>query len=97
MNLELGSVDPFIVFADADLDVAVPGVAWARLLNAGQVCTSSKRIYLQEPIAEEFTRRLVDYVKTLRLGDPMDPADRRRPAHFGRGPGNRRTAARLRR
>ncbi len=40
VNLELGSVDPFIVFGDADLDVAVPGVAWARLLNAGQVCTS---------------------------------------------------------
>jgi betaine-aldehyde dehydrogenase len=74
INLELGSVDPFIVFEDADLDVAVPGVAWARLLNAGQVCTSSKRIYLQEPIAAEFTRRLLDYVKTLRIGDPMDPA-----------------------
>ena len=42
VNLELGSVDPFIVFEDADLDVAVPGVAWARLLNAGQVCTSSE-------------------------------------------------------
>ncbi|MDH5284104.1 MAG: aldehyde dehydrogenase family protein [Gemmatimonadota bacterium] len=74
VNLELGSVDPFIVFADADLDVAVPGVAWARLLNAGQVCTSSKRIYLLEPIAEEFTRRLEAYVSTLRLGDPMDRA-----------------------
>jgi betaine-aldehyde dehydrogenase len=71
INLELGSVDPFIVFADADLDVAVPGVAWARLLNAGQVCTSSKRIYLLEPIAEEFTRRLLAYVRTLRVGDPM--------------------------
>ena len=73
LNLELGSVDPFIVFADADLDVAVPGVAWARLLNAGQVCTSSKRIYLLQPIAEEFTRRVVDYVRTLKVGDPMDP------------------------
>jgi betaine-aldehyde dehydrogenase len=72
INLELGSVDPFIVFEDADLDVAVPGVAWARLLNAGQVCTSSKRIYLLEPIAAEFTRRLLDYVKTLRIGDPLD-------------------------
>lgn len=72
LNLELGSVDPFIVFADADLDVAVPGVAWARLLNAGQVCTSSKRIYLLEPIAKEFTRRLLDHLKTLRVGDPMD-------------------------
>jgi betaine-aldehyde dehydrogenase len=73
VNLELGSVDPFIVFADADLDIAVPGVAWARLLNAGQVCTSSKRIYLLQPIAEEFTRRLAQYVATLRVGDPMDP------------------------
>lgn len=73
VNLELGSVDPFIVFGDADLEIAVPGVAWARLLNAGQVCTSSKRIYLLESIAEEFTRRLREYVATLRLGDPMHP------------------------
>ena len=74
VNLELGSVDPFIVFADADLDVAVPGVAWARLLNAGQVCTSAKRVYLLAPIAEEFTRRLHAYLETVRLGDPMDPS-----------------------
>lgn len=74
VNLELGSVDPFIVFADADLDVAVPGVAWARLLNAGQVCTSPKRVYLEAPIAREFTRRLHQYVAGLRLGDPLDPA-----------------------
>jgi betaine-aldehyde dehydrogenase len=71
VNLELGGVDPFIVFADADLEVAVRGVAWARLLNAGQVCTSSKRIYLVREIAEEFTRRLVEHVRTLRVGDPM--------------------------
>jgi betaine-aldehyde dehydrogenase len=73
VNLELGGVDPFIVFADADLDVAVRGVAWARLLNAGQVCTSSKRIYLVRDIAEEFTRRLVAHVRTLEVGDPMAP------------------------
>jgi betaine-aldehyde dehydrogenase len=73
VNLELGGIDPFIVFADADLEVAVKAVAWARLLNAGQVCTSSKRIYLLESIAEEFTRRLRAYVETLRLGDPMRP------------------------
>ncbi len=73
VNLELGSVDPFIVFEDADLDIAVPGVAWARLLNAGQVCTSSKRIYLLRPIAEEFTRRLVENVKGVVVGDPMRP------------------------
>ncbi len=70
VNLELGGIDPFIVFADADLDVAVRAVAWARLLNAGQVCTSSKRIYLVKEIAAEFTERLVAHVKTLQVGDP---------------------------
>jgi len=74
VNLELGGIDPFIVFADADLEVAVQAVAWARLLNAGQVCTSSKRIYLEQAIAPEFTRRLVEYVKTLVVGDPLDGA-----------------------
>lgn len=71
VNLELGGIDPFVVFADADLDVAVKAVAWARLLNAGQVCTSSKRIYVVKEIAGEFTRRLVAYVRTLVVGDPM--------------------------
>jgi betaine-aldehyde dehydrogenase len=71
VNLELGSVDPFIVFKDADLDVAVPGVAWARLLNAGQVCTSSKRIYVERPLAAEFIDRMKDYVARLKIGDPM--------------------------
>jgi betaine-aldehyde dehydrogenase len=71
VNLELGSIDPFIVFKDADLDVAVPGVAWARMLNAGQVCTSSKRIYVEKPIAAEFTRRMLAFVATLKVGDPM--------------------------
>ena len=73
-NLELGSVDPFIVFEDADLDIAVKGVAWARLLNAGQVCTSSKRIYLVKSIADDFIKRLEKHVRTLRVGDPKDPS-----------------------
>jgi len=74
VNLELGGIDPFIVFADADLEVAVRAVAWARLLNAGQVCTSSKRIYLERAIAPEFTRRLVEHVRGLVVGDPLDGA-----------------------
>jgi acyl-CoA reductase-like NAD-dependent aldehyde dehydrogenase len=73
LNLELGGVDPFIVFPDADLDVAVPGVVWARLLNAGQVCTSSKRIYIVEPLYETFVERVVAYVQTLKIGDPRRP------------------------
>ena len=73
VNLELGSVDPFIVCKDADLDVAVPGVAWARLLNAGQVCTSSKRIYVERPIAAEFVERLHVCLGDLSVGDPINP------------------------
>lgn len=72
-HLELGGKDAFIVAEDADLDVAVPGVAWAALLNAGQVCTSTERVYVQESIAKRFTERLVDYVQTLRLGPGMEP------------------------
>ncbi len=73
VNLELGSVDPLIVFEDADLDVAVEGAAWARLLNAGQVCTSSKRFYIVQSIAEEFISKLQKHVATVVVGDHMDP------------------------
>jgi betaine-aldehyde dehydrogenase len=72
-HLELGGKDAFIVAEDADLDVAVPGVAWAALLNAGQVCTSTERVYVHQSIAKAFTDRLVDYVKTLRLGPGLEP------------------------
>ena len=72
INLELGGIDPLIVFDDADLDVAVRGAVWARLLNAGQVCTSSKRIYVVESIAQDFIKRVLEHVKTLKVGDPMD-------------------------
>lgn len=73
-HLELGGKDAFIVAEDADLDVAVPGVAWAALLNAGQVCTSTERVYVHQSIAKPFTERLVEYVRTLRLGPGSDPA-----------------------
>lgn len=72
-HLELGGKDAFIVAEDADLDVAVPGVAWAALLNAGQVCTSTERVYVHESIAKPFTDRLVEFVRTLRLGPGIEP------------------------
>jgi betaine-aldehyde dehydrogenase len=73
VNLELGGIDPLIVFEDADLDVAVPGAAWARFLNNGQVCTSAKRIYVVGAIAEPFIERFVAHTRSLRVGDPMQP------------------------
>ena len=82
VNLELGSVDPFIVFEDADLDVAVPGVAWARLLNAGQVCTSAKRVYLVEPIAARVHRAARGVRRHAARRRPDGSGRRRRPAHL---------------
>jgi betaine-aldehyde dehydrogenase len=73
VNLELGGIDPLIVFEDADLEVAVHGVAWARFLNAGQVCTSAKRIYIVEKIAQKFIERLVGHVQSIKLGHGMNP------------------------
>jgi len=73
VHLELGGKDAFIVAEDADLDVAVPGVAWAALLNSGQVCTSTERVYVHESIRKPFTDRLVDYVRSLTLGPGLDP------------------------
>src|SRR6478736_9587780 len=67
VNLELGGIDPLIVFEDADLDIAVPGSAWARFLNNGQVCTSAKRIYVVETIARAFVERFVAHTRTLKV------------------------------
>src|SRR5204863_1590913 len=61
LHLELGGKDAFIVAEDANLDIAVPGVAWAALLNAGQVCTSTERVYVQESIASQFIERITAY------------------------------------
>jgi acyl-CoA reductase-like NAD-dependent aldehyde dehydrogenase len=72
LHLELGGKDAFIVAEDADLDVAVPGVAWAALLNNGQVCTSTERIYVHERLYNEFTVLVAEYVEGLVLGDPLE-------------------------
>ena len=72
-HLELGGKDAFIVAEDADLDVAVPGVAWAALLNSGQVCTSTERVYVHESIASSFIERITEYARSLRLGPGIEP------------------------
>src|SRR5437667_10973467 len=74
LHLELGGKDAFIIAEDADLDVAVPGVAWAALLNTGQVCTSTERVYVHESIAPVFIDRVTDYARSLPLGSGLDPA-----------------------
>ncbi len=70
--LELGGSDPFIVLADADLDRAVQAAVQSRYLNTGQVCIAAKRLILEAPVAEEFTRKFVEAAAKLVSGDPMD-------------------------
>ena len=65
--LELGGRDPLLVFADADVDRAVEGAAFASFLNAGQACVSAERIYVERPLYEEFRRRLEAFARTIEL------------------------------
>jgi acyl-CoA reductase-like NAD-dependent aldehyde dehydrogenase len=71
-HLELGGKDPAIVFDDADPAVAAEAVAWASFLNAGQVCTSTERVYVHESIYDEFLDEVVTVTESIRVGDPFD-------------------------
>jgi len=70
--LELGGNDPFIVHKDADLDLAVEKGVQGRLLNGGQCCTAAKRFIIDESIYENFKDKLLEKVKTIKVGDPLD-------------------------
>ncbi len=72
-HLELGGNDPFIVFPDADLEVASKGAVWAAFLNAGQVCTSGKRFFVFAEIYDQFVERAVDFTRSLVLGNGLEP------------------------
>ena len=73
LSMELGSKSPDIVFADADLDAAVPGAAMAVFQNTGQICSAGTRLYVQRPVYEEFVQRVAAHARSLRVGDPLDP------------------------
>jgi succinate-semialdehyde dehydrogenase / glutarate-semialdehyde dehydrogenase len=72
VSMELGGNAPFVVFDDADLDVALSGALTAKFRNAGQACTAANRFYVQERIVEEFARRLTDATRGLRAGPGGD-------------------------
>jgi aldehyde dehydrogenase (NAD+) len=71
LQLELGGKGANIVFADADLDAAVNGSAFAIFHNQGQACIAGSRLLLEEPIAGEFLDRFLALAASLRIGDPL--------------------------
>ncbi len=62
--------DPFIVFADADLELALTDLMVGKFIYSGQTCTAPKRIYIQDSVYDEFLAMFVDRVKRLEVGDP---------------------------
>jgi succinate-semialdehyde dehydrogenase / glutarate-semialdehyde dehydrogenase len=72
--LELGGSDPFVVLADAELDLAVAGAVRSRFINTGQSCLAAKRFVVHREVADEFSRRFAAAVAELRVGDPRDEA-----------------------
>ncbi len=69
---ELGGSDPLIILKDADVDMAVDAAASGRFGHQGQICTSTKRMIVEEPIADEFLQKLVAKTQSLVAGDPRD-------------------------
>lgn len=68
LHLELGGKDPMVVAEDADPELAAHAIAYSALLNCGQVCTSTERIYVPSRLARDVTEALVEHVKSLRVG-----------------------------
>jgi len=73
IQLELGGHNPLIVAADADLGRAVDAAYAGAFWSAGQKCTATRRIYVEEPIYEQFRSRLLERIESGRVGDPADP------------------------
>ena len=69
-SLELGGKDPMIVLSDADLERAANTATYYSMQNAGQTCLSIERVYVEEPVYDEFVAKVTDKVRALRQGKP---------------------------
>lgn len=72
MSLELGGNAPAIVFADADIDLAVEGVKAAKMRNIGEACTAANRILVHESIADEFSEKFAKAVSEMKVGNGLE-------------------------
>lgn len=71
-SMELGGLAPFIVFEDADLDIAVPAALATKMRNMGEACNAASRFYVHESLAEEFTRRFAEGMSELLVGNGIE-------------------------
>lgn len=71
-SLELGGNDAFILCADGDMDLAIEETVWGRLYNTGQVCCASKRFLIENSVKDEYIRRMVEKINSLKVGNPQD-------------------------
>src|SRR5262249_30991974 len=74
IGLELGGKSPILVFADADLDQAAQLVVGGIFYNAGQMCSATSRLLVEKSIAPALLERVVALARSLKTGDPLDPA-----------------------
>ncbi|MEU8948046.1 aldehyde dehydrogenase family protein [Streptomyces sp. NPDC048489] len=72
--LELGGNSALVVLDDADIDYAVDAAVFSRYVHQGQVCMAANRVLVDRSVADEFTEKFVAKVRTLKTGDPSDPA-----------------------
>jgi acyl-CoA reductase-like NAD-dependent aldehyde dehydrogenase len=79
VSLELGGKSPNVVFADADMEAALRGAMTGIFYNKGEVCAAGSRLLVEQRIHDEFVGKLVDRVKGLKVGDPMDKSTRMGP------------------
>jgi succinate-semialdehyde dehydrogenase/glutarate-semialdehyde dehydrogenase len=73
LSLELGGLNPVLVFDDADLEQAVEGAMLAKFRNTGQTCIAANRIYVQRRIYDRFVKLMVEKAKALKVGDGLEP------------------------
>ena len=73
LHLELGGKDCFVVGPDVEVELSAKALAYSALLNCGQVCTATERVYVAEQISADFTEALVEEVKALRIGPGIEP------------------------
>lgn len=74
VSLELGGKSAQIVFADANLDRALADAVGGMFTSTGQTCVAGSRLLLEQSIHDDFLARVIDRVRAMRLGDPLDPA-----------------------